>query len=74
MNLFSTLSISCSRRWGEPEKEKCPVNIFPGEPTDEGIYAEETLNHGLKELIGIYIKIAMPKGMTIFMYPAEEGT
>ena len=21
-------------RWGEAEKEKCPVNIFPAEPTD----------------------------------------
>ena len=30
-------------RWGEAEKEKCPVNIFPAEPTDEAIYGEETL-------------------------------
>ncbi len=23
-------------RWGEPEREKGPVDLFPGEPTDEG--------------------------------------
>ena len=35
------------------EKEKDPVDLFPTEPTDEGTRAEETLNPGFKELIGL---------------------
>jgi len=31
-------------RWGEVEKEKGPVDLFPTEPTDEDRQVEETLN------------------------------
>ena len=42
-----------SGRWGETDPEKGPGDLFPGEPTDEGIYAEETLDLGDKGLLGI---------------------
>ena len=38
-------------RWGEVEKEKGPVDLFPTEPTDEARKGEETLDPGSKELL-----------------------
>ena len=34
-------SAQISGRWGETDKEKGPVDLFPVEPTDEASYAEE---------------------------------
>ena len=44
---FPTISAPCGR-WGEADKEKGPVDLFPAEPTDEAFQAEETLNPGFK--------------------------
>ena len=46
---FDQVPCPC-RRWGEAEKEKGPVDLFPAEPTDEALCAEETLDPGGKGL------------------------
>ena len=44
--------LSCGR-WGEVEKEKGPVDLFPVEPTIEPHQGEETLDHGFKGLLAL---------------------
>lgn len=64
-----------SGRWGETDPEKGPGDLFPGEPTDEGIYAEETLDLGDKGLLGINNKIrAGSKTCSHFVLRAGDGT
>ena len=61
------------RRWGESESEKDSVNLFPGEPTDDAIYGEETLNLGFKGLIGIKKKDPDDTSSKSFFFMQEMG-
>ena len=45
---FRELSCPSCGRWGEVEKEKGPVDLFPTEPTDEARKGEETLDPGFR--------------------------
>ena len=61
-------------RWGEAEKEKGPVDLFPVEPTDEVRKDEETLNLGSRDSSALLKKRAIAFAMTLFFNYAGDGT